>query len=96
MAYVQVGRHVAWHGGHVPDEVEAAAEAYRAALTAVDQAKASVKAALSLVPVARSRLAREIVAEYERGARVTDLAARSGYGREQIRRILRRAGVDPE
>ena len=96
MALAQVGPHVAWHGGHVPDEVEAAAEAYRAALHAVDQAKASVKAALSLVPVARSRLAKEIVAEYERGERVGDLAARSGYGREQVRRILRRAGVEPD
>ena len=96
MAYAQVGPHVAWQGGHVPGEVEAAAEAYRAALHAVDQAKAGVKAALSLVPVARAKLAREIVAEYERGVRVADLAARAGYGREQVRRILRAAGVAPD
>jgi len=96
MAYAQVGPHLAWHGGHVPGELEAAKEAYRAALDAVDRAKASVKAALAAVPAARGRLAREIVAEHGRGVRVADLAARSGYGREQVRRILRRAGVEPD
>lgn len=80
----------------MPGDLEPALAAYRAALDAADKAKAAVKAANTVVPVARARLARAIVAEYRDGARVRDLADRTGYGREQIRRILRAAGVEAE
>jgi len=96
MAYAQVGGHVTWHGGHVLGEVEAAAEAYRDAMSAVDEAKAAVKHALGEVPPARDHLHAAIVAAYRAGARVRALAPASGYGREQVRRILRKAGIDPD
>ena len=96
MAYAQVRPLLPWQGGHVPKEVEAAAEAYRAAKNGVDRAKAAVKTALAVVPVARARLAKAIVADYERGERIGELARRSGYGREQVRRILRKAGIEPD
>jgi hypothetical protein len=77
-------------------EVEAAAEAYRDAMSAVDEAKAAVKRALGEVPPARDHLHAAIVAAYRAGARVRALAPASGYGREQVRRILRKAGIDPD
>jgi hypothetical protein len=46
------------------------------------------------VPVARQRLADAIVAATLAGARQVDVMAASGYSREQVRRILRAAGVD--
>lgn len=96
MALPQVASRVAWHGGHVLGEVEAAAEVYRDAMSGVDEAKAAVKSALAKVPPARALLAAAIVDAYRAGHRVRDLAPASGYGREQVRRILRKAGIEPE
>ncbi|WP_343445213.1 helix-turn-helix domain-containing protein [Micromonospora schwarzwaldensis] len=44
----------------------------------------------------RERLAAAIVTAYRDGQRVGEIARVSGYGREQVRRILRANGVEPE
>lgn len=77
------------------DGLDAAVEAYQQALQRVQDAQAEVAAARADVPEARERLAAAIVASYGEGVRVGELAKRTGYGREQIRRILRAAGVEP-
>lgn len=63
---------------------------------AEQRARALVAAARAQVDQARARLAETIVTEYQRGARVADLAKRAEYSRETIRRILRAAGVEPD
>lgn len=77
------------------DDLEAASEAYQAALRRVNDALAEVTAARAAVPDARSRLARSIVSAYRAGMRVGDIARMTTYGREQVRRILRAGGVEP-
>lgn len=91
-----VGPPLACHSGHVARDLEAAVEAYRAAQQRVTDAKAETAAALAAVPDARARLAAAIVAEAHAGERVGDLARRTGYGREQVRRILRAGGVEAD
>jgi hypothetical protein len=77
--------------------LEVATTAYQAALRRRDDAHAELARARADVPVTRQRLARAIVAAYVNDyARVNDLARATGYGREQVRRILRAAGVDPD
>lgn len=77
-------------------DLEAAAEAYRAAQQRIADATAERAAAIAAVPEARARLAAAIVAEALVGARVVDLARRTGYGREQVRRILRAGGIEAD
>ncbi|WP_326556017.1 hypothetical protein [Micromonospora sp. NBC_01813] len=77
-------------------DLEAAAEAYRAALQRVQDGLAEVASARADVPQVRLRLAAAIVAAYRGGARVGEIARVTGYGREQVRRILRAGGVEPE
>lgn len=67
----------------------------RARERAQQKARQIIDTAQQRVDKARAQLADVIVAEYEGGARVTDLAQRAGYTRETIRRILRAAGVEP-
>lgn len=81
--------------GHVRDDLEAASEAYQAALRRVTDALAEVSEARSAVPDARTRLAASIVSAYRAGMRVGDIARVTSYGREQVRRILRARGVEP-
>jgi hypothetical protein len=82
------------------DHVGEALKAYKAAQAAVEKAderaRQLVADARTRVDAARRKLAQTIVAEYGGGARVADLARRSDYSRETIRRILRAAGVEPE
>lgn len=52
-------------------------------------------AARARVDEARTGLHAAIVAEYQQGAGVVELAGRADYSRETIRRILRAAGVEP-
>lgn len=77
-------------------DLEAALAAYQAAQQRVLDAREEERAALAAVPVARAQLAAAIVAEAVAGARVGDLARRTGYGREQVRRILRAGGVEAD
>lgn len=81
------------------DHVGAALGKLRAAQEAVpvaeEQGRKLVADARARVDEARARLAEVIVAEYQDGARVSDLAKRSEYNRETIRRILRAAGIEP-
>jgi hypothetical protein len=80
----------------VLDDLEAAARAYAEAQDAVAAAQQQVAQARDAVPVARERLAAEIVRATLAGARQVDVMAASGYSREQVRRILRAAGVEAE
>ncbi|GAB3081171.1 hypothetical protein GCM10027186_44630 [Micromonospora schwarzwaldensis] len=77
-------------------DLEAAADAYRAALQRVQDGLAEVASARADVPRVRERLAAAIVTAYRDGQRVGEIARVSGYGREQVRRILRANGVEPE
>lgn len=85
--------------GHV-DQVGEALRALRAAEAGVtrteERARRLVADARSRVAEARARLAEAIVAEYEAGARVSELARRADRSRETIRRILRAAGFEAE
>ena len=77
-------------------DLEAAAAAYRAALQRVQDGLAEVASARADVPKVRERLAAAIVTAYRGGQRVGEIARVTGYGREQVRRILRANGVEPE
>lgn len=87
-----------WDYGYV-DQVGAALGKLRAAQEAVpiaeEQGRQLVADARARVDAARAELAEKIVAEYLDGARVSDLAKRSEYNRETIRRLLRAAGIEP-
>ena len=74
-------------------DLEAASDAYQAALKRVTDALDEVREARAAVPQVRARLADAIVAAYRSGVRVGEIARVTGYGREQVRRILRKAGV---
>jgi len=85
--------------GHV-DQVGRAVQALRDAEAGVGQAQERARQlvadARARVADARDGLAAAVVAEYEDGARVSDLAARAGRNRETIRRVLRAAGFQAE
>ncbi len=86
----------ACQSGHVTSDLEAASAAYQAALQRVTDAVAEVAAARAALPTARANLAEAIAAAYRAGARVGEIAKVSHYGREQVRRILRAGGVEPD
>lgn len=93
---------LACNDGHV-DQVGEALRALKAAMAAVpraqQRARQLVADARADVDRKRAELAERIVAEYEAGepgSRVGELAKRSEYSRETIRRILRDAGIEPE
>jgi lambda repressor-like predicted transcriptional regulator len=56
----------------------------------VEQAVAAYKAAQEAVKAARDRLRAEIIRELDAGVKQADLARRTGYTRETLRRIARR------
>jgi len=91
-----VGPRVACQSGLVTGDLDAAVQAYRAAQQRVVDVRAEERAAVAAVPEARAQLAAAIVAEARAGGRVVDLARRTGYGREQVRRILRAGGVEAD
>lgn len=76
------------------DDLEAATLAYADAQTAVTDAQRRVAEARDRVPEARERLAQAIVTATQAGARQVDVIRVTGYSREQVRRILRAAGVE--
>lgn len=88
--------HRVCHSGHVTSDLEAASEAYQAALRRVSDALAEVSAARAAVPDVRVQLAAAIVAAKLAGVRVGEIARSTPYGREQVRRILRAGGVPPD
>lgn len=87
------------HDGQV-DQLGEAVRALKTAQAGVpraeERARRLVADARARVDSARADLAGLIVAEYERGVRVAELARRAEYNRETIRRILRAAGVEPD
>lgn len=84
--------------GHMDlgEAVKAFHDAQAAVPAAQQRAKESVADARAKVEETRRQLADSIAAEYADGARVGDLARRTGYNRESIRRILRAAGFTAE
>ncbi len=74
-------------------------KAYRRAENAVPVAEraatAKLKAAREARTAARLALAEGIVAAWHAGTSQAEIARRTGYSREQVRRILRAAGVEP-
>lgn len=85
--------------GHV-DQLARAVQTLAAAQADVPRTEARARGlianARAKVDKARAELAAVIVAEYQAGGRVSDLARRSGYTRETIRRILRAGGVEAD
>ena len=75
-------------------------KAYRRAENAVPAAEraaeARLKAAREAKTAARLALAEGIVGAWQAGTSQAEIARRTGYSREQIRRILRAAGVEPD
>lgn len=80
-------------------DLDDAVKEYQAAQAGVpraeERARAVIATARERVTQARRELAAAIVAEYQAGARVGDLARRTGYNRETVRRALRAAGIEP-
>jgi len=81
---------------HVARALKALRAAERGVPAAEERARRIVADARAKVTEARTALAEAIVAEFEAGARVGELAGRADYSRETIRRILRAAGVEAE
>ena len=84
------------HMDQLGDAVKAFQDAQAAVPTAQERAKELVADARAKVEETRRALADSIAREYGGGARVGDLARRTGYNRESIRRILRAAGFTAE
>ncbi|WP_117215249.1 hypothetical protein [Allorhizocola rhizosphaerae] len=84
------------HVDHVGQAVKSLRAAQDGVLRTQARARQMVADARAKVDQARATLAAVIVAEYEAGARVSDLAARAEVSRETIRRILRAAGVEAD
>lgn len=74
-------------------DLAAAAEEWRAARQAVEDAKNAVKSNQDRVRTARAELADSLVAEAKRGTRMRDMVATTGLSREWIRTVLRQNGV---
>lgn len=77
-------------------DLEAAVRAYHAAQAAVVDAEDRLAQARLDVPRARAELAEAIVRAARAGLRQVDIVKVTGYQREQVRRILRKAGVPAE
>lgn len=88
-----------WDAGHM-DQLGEAVKAFKAAQASLpgaqQRADKLVADARGKIDDTRKALAAAIVEEYQNGARVSDLARRTEYNRESIRRILRTAGVEAE
>ena len=76
------------------DDLEAAVRAYHSAQQAVVDAERTLADRRAEVPEARARLAEAIVRAARGGARQIDIVKVTGYQREQVRRILRRSGIE--
>lgn len=76
-------------------DLDAAAEAHRAALAELDTAKAKVRSLRDRVTETRAELAAAIEAETLAGTRQNEIVRRTGYSREQVRTILRARGIEP-
>ncbi|GIH17071.1 hypothetical protein Raf01_52430 [Rugosimonospora africana] len=81
---------------HVVEALQVLKAAQADVPAAEERARQVVADARHRIDVARDKLAKTIAAEYQRGARVGDLARRSEYSRETIRRILRAAGIEAD
>ncbi len=78
------------------DLVKAFRRAEKAVPAAEQAAEAKVRAARDARTAARLALAAGIVEAWRAGTSQAEIARRTGYSREQVRRILRAAGVEPD
>ncbi|MEV0898140.1 hypothetical protein [Actinoplanes sp. NPDC049802] len=78
------------------DDLEAAVRGYDDARKRVSNAALQLAEARAAVPPARMALGEAIVAAAVAGARQVDIMQVTGYSREQVRRILRAAGVEAD
>jgi hypothetical protein len=88
-------RSATWQALDVATDLEAAAAGYRAAQRAVDDAKDQVRVSQDQLRVAREQLVESVIAAYQGGTRMRDLADITGLSRERLRQVLRAAGVEP-
>lgn len=84
------------HDPGVLDDIDAARERLAAAVDAVEVARRSVREAQDDVRARRSELHASIVAALRAGQRVTAVAGAAGLTREQVRRVARAGGVEPD
>lgn len=78
------------------DLVQAFRRAERAVPAAERAAEARVRAAREAKTAARDALHAGIIEAWNAGTPQVEIARRTGYSREQVRRILRAAGVEPD
>lgn len=84
------------HDPLVLDDIDAARERLAAAVDAVEAARRGVQEAQNDVRARRSELHGTIVAALKAGQRVTAVAGAAGLTREQVRRVARAGGVEPD
>lgn len=77
-------------------DLDAAASAYRKAVSRHASAKAAVPVAREALAEARAVLAAAMVQEARRGTTQAEIIKRSGYTRERVRQILRAGGIEPD
>lgn len=78
------------------DEIDSAREELAAAVAGVETARQAVRDAQDTVRARRTALHAVIVKALKAGQRVNAVAGAAGLTREQVRRIARAGGVEPE
>ena len=78
------------------DEIDTARERLAVAVDAVETARSAVRDAQDAVRARRAELHAAIVKALRAGQRVNAVAGAAGLTREQVRRIARAGGVEPE
>lgn len=84
------------HDPVVLDEIDAARAQLAAAMDSVEVARQGVRDAQTAVRSRRGELHATIVAALRAGQRVNAVAGAAGLTREQVRRIARAGGVEPD
>ena len=80
----------------MPSRLDQAANTYRRAKADLADARRRVGPARTAVDRARLELAEAIAEAARSGMRQVDIVRASGYTRENVRRILRAAGIEPD
>lgn len=93
---VQLGCIGSFDVATLDDLVKAYRRAENAVSAAQRAAEVKTKAARQARTAARLALADGIVEAWNAGTSQAEIARQTGYSREQVRRILRKAGVEPD
>lgn len=80
----------------MPSDLDGAAKRFHRAQRTLAEARQRVLTARADVEQARAELATAIVGAARAGMRQVEIVQISGYTRENVRRILRSAGVEPD